>query len=115
MSTEKMRDTYEAWASSVLLQGKVTQEFIKVMREGDTYSLTGFSADHARKYLTGIVSAGWMAWQASRAAIEVELPDDGADDARDAGLSAETFDHGYCFALDRMVTILESLGLKVKP
>lgn len=58
----------------------------------------------------------WFApWSASRAAIEVELPDDGADDARDAGLSAETFDHGYCFALDRMVTILESLGLKVKP
>ncbi|ETK19253.1 hypothetical protein H097_10352 [Pseudomonas sp. FH4] len=75
MSTEKMRDTYEAWASSVLLQGKVAQEFIKVMREGDTYSLTGYSAETSRKYLVGVISAGWMSWQASRAAIEVELPE----------------------------------------
>ena len=76
MSTEKMRDKYEEWASSVLLQGKVTQEFIKGMREGDTYSLTGYSAETARKYLVGVISAGWLSWQASRAAIEVELPYD---------------------------------------
>ena len=75
MSTEKMRDKYEAWASSVLLQGKVTQEFIKVMREGDTYSLTGYGAETSRKYLVGVISAGWMSWQESRAAIEVEWPD----------------------------------------
>ncbi|WP_271043403.1 hypothetical protein [Pseudomonas sp. VB3] len=74
MTTEKMRDKYEAWASSVLLQEKVTQEFIKGMREGDTYSLTGYSAETSRKYLVGVISGGWMSWQASRAAIEVELP-----------------------------------------
>lgn len=105
MSTEKMREEFEAWASSVLLQEKVTQDFIKGMREGDTYSLTGFSADHARKYLTGIVSAGWMAWQESRAAIEVELPKGGSmwDD--------ESVDISRSDA----VTAIESLGIKVKP
>lgn len=101
MSTEKMRDTYEAWASSVLLQGKVAQEFIKVMREGDTYSLTGYSAETSRKYLVGVISAGWMSWQASRAAIEVELP-------------GPAVQGGNCIRDHAIRDTLESVGLKVK-
>lgn len=112
MSIEKMRDTYEAWASSVLLQGKVTQEFIKGMREVDTYSLTGYSAETSRKYLVGVISAGWMSWQESRAAIEVELPEQ--RNAPDRDCWARTNALGYNTANHECRTSIESLGLKVK-
>ena len=113
MTDEKMREEFEAWASSVLLQEKVTQDFIKGMREGDTYSLTGFSADHARKYLTGIVSAGWMAWQESRAAIEVEWPKERSVNGHWPEQVAS--DMGFNDGVESCRDAIESLGLKVKP
>lgn len=106
MSTEQMRDKYEAWASSVLLQGKVTQEFIKGMREGDTYSLTGYSAETSRKYLVGVISAGWMSWQASRAAIEVDFTE--------VRKTTALPDRLWLLGNDAVAAI-ESLGIKVKP
>lgn len=53
MSTEQMREEFEAWLIS-----------------------TGESADSQNGiYLSPIANIGWGAWQASRASLSVELPE----------------------------------------
>ncbi|MCO2082441.1 hypothetical protein O1L52_11750 [Pseudomonas aeruginosa] len=58
----------------------------------------------------------WKAWQASRAALRVELPDDGIEDCqRDWKNSCrDTFDTGYCYATDRITKVLQQAGIEVK-
>ncbi|MCO2254752.1 hypothetical protein FA374_31980 [Pseudomonas aeruginosa] len=58
----------------------------------------------------------WQAWQASRAALRVELPDDGIEDCqRDWQNSCrDTFDTGYCYATDRITQALQQAGIEVK-
>lgn len=61
--------------------------------------------------------SAWRGWQASRAALVVELPDDGLEDCfrewRDS--CRDDFDTGYCYATDRIVAAIESAGVRVKP
>ncbi|MFU7260281.1 hypothetical protein ACM742_21245 [Pseudomonas aeruginosa] len=59
----------------------------------------------------------WQAWQASRAALKVELPDDGIEDCwRDwPNFCRDTFDTGYCYATDRIIQALQQAGIEVKP
>ncbi len=58
----------------------------------------------------------WQAWQASRAALRVELPDDGIEDCwRDwPNFCRDTFDTGYCYATDRITQALQQAGIEVK-
>lgn len=58
----------------------------------------------------------WKAWQASRAALRVELPDDGIEDCRRdwANSCRDNFDTGYCYATDRITQALQQAGIEVK-
>ncbi len=58
----------------------------------------------------------WQAWQASRAALSVELPDDGIEDCRRDWPNScrDTFDTGYCYATDRITQALQQAGIEVK-
>ncbi|AIW01721.1 hypothetical protein [Pseudomonas phage PH826] len=61
-------------------------------------------------------SAMWQAWQASRAALKVQLPDDGIEDCqRDWQNSCrDNFDTGYCYATDRIIQALQQAGIEVE-
>lgn len=58
----------------------------------------------------------WKAWQASRAALRVELPDDGIGDCWRGwpNFCRDTFDTGYCYATDRITKVLQQAGIEVK-
>lgn len=89
MSTEKMRADFEKWA---------TDRFWSVAKVNGFY-------DDPRAH------DGWSAWQASRAAIEVELPKivdkEWANTHAERSAMREAI--GWCKKR------IESLGLKVKP
>lgn len=57
----------------------------------------------------------WDAWQASRAALKVDLPDDGIEDCRRDWPNScrDNFDTGYCYATDRIVEALQQAGIEV--
>ncbi|MBC8786362.1 hypothetical protein [Pseudomonas fluorescens] len=87
MSTEKMREEFEAafLAEEVSLCGEGMRSSALYMIEQDTVN----------------VRSAWWAWQASRAAIEVELP-------------APAVQGGNCIRDHAIREAIESLGLKVK-
>ena len=105
MNIEKMREEFEAHYAeefSVARGYKPSPEEMVSMRDGDSYGLE-------RGYLNGY----WKGWQASRAAIEVELPElfhipEGTQSTLHAMNS--NFNHGV-YASRKAI---ESLGLKVK-
>lgn len=90
MSTEKMREEFEAWASDRL--GLTTRKL------------------SSRLYQSFGMHTAWEAWQASRADIEVELPYDS-----DALNGDHDFIKGWRLGVKDTVLSIESLGLKVKP
>lgn len=57
----------------------------------------------------------WLAWKASRAALRVELPDDGIEDCRRdwSNSCRDNFDTGYCYATDRITQALQQAGIEV--
>ncbi|HBP1657365.1 TPA: hypothetical protein L5U92_000744 [Pseudomonas aeruginosa] len=57
----------------------------------------------------------WKAWQASRAALRVVLPDDGIEDCRRdwSNSCRDNFDTGYCYATDRITQALQQAGIEV--
>lgn len=61
MDTNKMRDTYEAWA---IQDAASVGRDLMIDREGDWY--IGKDAQ--------FLNLGWASWQASREAVVVELP-----------------------------------------
>ncbi|MDM9601895.1 hypothetical protein QTN23_26535 [Pseudomonas shirazica] len=63
MDTNKMRDTYEAWA---IQDAASVGRGLVIDREGDWY--IGNDAQ--------FLNLGWASWQASREAVVVELPKD---------------------------------------
>lgn len=97
MSTEKNREDFEV-AIAGTLEG-VTVKEVADCRKGEEYTVN-------------ILSSAWWAWQASRAAIEVELPKERV--ARGYGeqvADALGFNDGVSYCRDA----IESIGLKVKP
>lgn len=65
MSTEQMRQEFEKAYLLVVNEGEkieITEEDMRNSRRGDEYTGT-------------IASAAWWAWQASRAAVLIDLPD----------------------------------------
>lgn len=102
MSNEKMREEFEAWAS----------EEAEVRGVG---TLLGLMTDeHHDRYSMIWTQTAWMAWQASRAAIEVELPI-----AHGAPRNSSSYQEGIADGFERGVYrcqgAIESLGLRIKP
>lgn len=66
-------------------------------------------------YLNPHIQGRYEGWKASRAALRVELPDDGIEDCqRDWPNSCrDNFDTGYCYATDRITQVLQQAGIEV--
>ncbi|QHJ83082.1 MAG: hypothetical protein [Caudoviricetes sp.] len=103
MSTEKMREEF---------QDAFTEEMVARCGEGFRSSARLFFVEKEPdgSYSNPIAHAGWWAWQASRAAIEVELPKivdkEWANTHAERSAMREAI--GWCKKR------IESLGLKVK-
>lgn len=76
-----------------------------------------FSIQADGRYEYEHIQWDWETWKASRAALRVELPDDGIEDCqRDWPNSCrDNFDTGYCYATDRITQALQQAGIEVKP
>ncbi|HBO3610593.1 TPA: hypothetical protein L4S58_004561 [Pseudomonas aeruginosa] len=90
-----MREEFEAWA---------TKHRMPIHRDGVVTDYAARCTDEC-----------WQAWKASRAALRVELPDDGIEDCqRDRQNSCrDNFDTGYCYATDRITQALQQAGIEV--
>lgn len=91
MSNEKLQEAFEAWYSDYV---GLDSEEIKGWRKAD-----GYSGSYER------CNISWLAWQASRAALEIDLPDNFDPDG------------GGQWAMwqDLVVRSIEDAGAKVKP
>lgn len=95
MSTDKMREEFEAAFKAENGYTPLRNHY-------------GDGSDYESPYCNG----AWWAWQASRAAIEVELP----KPSESYGCMGEGMgDPDYSIAYEDAVEAIESLGLKVKP
>jgi len=82
---EKMRAEFEAWAQRFRLP---------LHRDGDGY-------------VEAEIDAAWQAWQASRAALVVELP---------KGSEPGDFAHPVMVAeVEAVISAIEAAGVRVKP
>lgn len=104
--TDKMREEFEAWITSPPLEKPVL-----VNPES-----SGFSGEY-RAYE---VQLAWQAWQASRAAVEVELPKIVAyqDDTGDLDADIDRLDGEVLYGLLRFIDVedaIEAAGLRIKP
>lgn len=106
MSTEKMRKEFQA----AYIEGLVAR-CGEGFRSTAEYSLEQMRPDG--EYLNYPDFIAWWAWQASRAAIEVELPE--RRNVPDRDCWSRTNALGYNTANHECRTAIESLGLKVKP
>lgn len=90
-----MREEFEAWA---------TKHQMPIHRDGVVTDYAARCTDEC-----------WQAWQASRAALRVELPDDGIEDCRRdwSNSCRDNFDTGYCYATDRITQALQQAGIEV--
>lgn len=109
MSNDKMRAEFEKW-------------YLDEYFEGDRVcGLEWLSTEPCGGYRYERPSAHWKTWQASRAAIAIELPDDGIEDCRKEWPERgekyryDTFDTGYLYACKKHEDAIEAAGLKVKP
>jgi hypothetical protein len=89
MSNDKMREEFEAAIAEEAGQPLVA---IQLSRMADSYS-------------TSALIYSWWAWQASRKAIEIELPE-----TPNRGIGYGLFDAGK----ERCAEAIEAAGLKVK-
>lgn len=100
MSNEKMREEFEAWETDADT-GPLTDP-MWLMRD----------VDEPDQYGIIEVQRNWEAWQASRAAVVVELPLDRTSEMSPwAGLLV----HYHRDVRKRLIEAIELLGLKVKP
>lgn len=97
MNIDKMREEFEAWA--VAGDNALVNEDLRFMESRATYYFA------TTRYM-------WEAWQASRAAIEVELPCE--DNTRCYTVADEAKQEAYNQGLGECRYAIESLGLKVK-
>ncbi|WP_171960453.1 hypothetical protein [Pseudomonas aeruginosa] len=93
---QAMREEFEAWA---------TKHRMPIHRDGVVTDYAARCTDEC-----------WQAWKASRAALRVELPDDGIEDCRRDWQNScrDNFDTGYCYATDRITQALQQAGIEVK-
>ena len=96
MSAEKMREEFEAWYLGKFCGGQ--ERLFRCVNADQVYYFDG-------------VQSKWDAWQASRAAIEVKLPQEKT--ARGNGEKVAA-DLAFNDAVEYCRDAIESLGLKVK-
>ncbi|HEK1007199.1 TPA: hypothetical protein SMP92_000438 [Pseudomonas putida] len=94
MDTNKMREQFEAW----------------VLREYPNQTMGQFSDG---EYHSITVQYCWLAWQASREAVVVELPSE--DTCRTSSSKEEAVQDAYNHALGECRSAIEAQGLKVAP
>jgi len=101
-SIEKMREEFEA---------AFVEEMVSRCGEGFRSSVRMFFVEKEPDgaYSNPIAHAGWWAWRASRAAIEVELP------ARKKPTSWQSYENHHNQMLDVFEKAIDAAGLKVKP
>jgi hypothetical protein len=87
MSNDKMREEFEAWLIPAWSREKFVDE------DGDL------------QYREDWVQGAWIGWQASRAALVIELPEAFHPD----------HDWGPCMESGEVRAAIEAAGLKVKP
>lgn len=92
MSNEKMREEFEAWALARFINSETMNPLLRDPEESDEYLYT-------------MVNMAWVAWQASRAALVIELPEDYCYDS-----SGEAY-----LVIRDCREAIEAAGLKVKP
>lgn len=109
MDTNKMRDIsreqFEAWA---------WREYGQLLWWDMSYSEV-FRRD-GESYMTEFLSVRWEAWQASREAVVVELPEKSGDGR--GHCSTEPYEHygdGWDECLENAVALIEAQGLRVTP
>lgn len=104
---EKMREEFESWA----LARFINSETMKPLQR---------SADEPDGYHYPVLNTAWAAWQASREALVIELPDEnplgsGPGDCGDGRPSFEQHCAAECnFILRDCREAIEAAGLKVK-
>jgi hypothetical protein len=98
MSSENMREEFEAWA---VADAGSTCKQLKFERGGEWY----LGRDHQ------VMNLGWAAWQASRAAVVVELPEVCEDEIDQVG--GEQLVRYY--PVRGVLAAIEAAGLKVSP
>lgn len=96
------REEFEQWYLSI---------------HGEEVKAWGLSRYANGDYRGQMAQRDWLAWQASRQALEVTLPDDGiADCERDWGARCkDTFDCGYNYACLQHEKAIEAAGVRTKP
>ncbi|MGU2229655.1 hypothetical protein ACSEPR_02780 [Pseudomonas aeruginosa] len=96
-----MREEFEAWVT------KAMGGYADLRKSNDP----NFDYDDVD------VDFAYQAWKASRAALRVELPDDGIEDCRRDWQNScrDNFDTGYCYATDRITQALRQAGIEVNP
>ena len=101
MDTNKMREQFEAAyaALSTARNGRFYEEVLTRADDGD--------------YVIPSVQSAWWAWQASREAVVVELPEQRSVPDRDCW--ARTNGLGFNNALKEARQVIEAQGLKVAP
>ncbi|HCF6982762.1 TPA: hypothetical protein NIJ25_005844 [Pseudomonas aeruginosa] len=106
-----MREEFEAAIFAEVNEQRTAEgEFVLQQPEGL------LARDDDGSYSIRWVKSAWWAWQASRAALRVELPDDGIEDCRRdwSNSCRDNFDTGYCYATDRITQALQQAGIEVK-
>lgn len=96
MSSEKMREEFE---EAIAEEAGQSLTAIQLSRKDDSYS-------------TSPLIYAWWAWQASRAAIEVDLP---SLRSITMGRRENEHDSGFNAGVELCIDAIESIGLKVKP
>ncbi|EOZ0486020.1 hypothetical protein ACQGZ5_000261 [Pseudomonas aeruginosa] len=97
-----MREEFEAWVRTQVPEPSLA-------------TVLAYSAGNDL-YLNPHIQGRYEGWKASRAALRVELPDDGIEDCRRDWQNScrDNFDTGYCYATDRITQALQQAGIEVK-
>ncbi|WP_024647762.1 hypothetical protein [Pseudomonas syringae] len=101
MSNDKMREEFEAWALARFINSATMKPLQR-------------SADEPDAYHYPVLNTSWHAWQASREALVIELPDRFSEAYQDYFDDVE----GGCFNESKYISdltkSLEAAGVKVK-
>ena len=112
MSDEKMQEEFEAWAFQCAWLGLSDECMVRDEINGGYYGLE--------------LHAAWLAWEASRAALVIELPKavgfegayDSLQDHEFCPRMSDVEDADEVFSLCRTIEVreaIEAVGLKVSP
>lgn len=102
MSTEKIREEFEAWAISFATKRKY--EYMD--------RLLDKCPEDESIYRVVWVDCAWIGWKASRESLVIELPDRYDWTAEQVGIFKD--DEGTLFDVDAVVESIESAGVKYK-